>query len=469
LTLLLTGAAIAGVTTFLGAWYAEHQRAERQREQKELVRVVFQDILSAAAPQRMGGDVRLLEVLEVAARSIDDSLRDAPDVQAAMELTIGDTYRRLLRANEAVPHLRRALERYRKVDDRRELEVARCANVLGLALADQNSAESIPVLEEALAIRARELGDAHVLVAESRRSLAIGLLSQFTDVDGTRASELLDRAAASFRVARGEDDAELAETKLWQARAIEYTDSGRAGKLLREALHTFEQRAPDDPRTISALNTCASWAQEQGEFEEARAMLERSAVLARKLFGDLLATDIIRRSARLSFARGDFATAERMSRQAVAQELVRWSARRPEESARLRSLARRVEEPGSPAAEPPYAEAFATLRTLEGDGSFELAQWMNGIAATLVELKRGAAIEPILRQALAIRCRAMGADCPVRQRTIELLATELIAEGRGEEALPVLAESLATFERLGQSETPAAASTAELMSACHPR
>ncbi|HUR27404.1 MAG TPA: tetratricopeptide repeat protein, partial [Planctomycetota bacterium] len=119
-----------------------------------------------------------------------------------------------------------------------------------------------------------------------------------------------------------------------------------------------------------------------------------------------------------------------------------------------------------PAAEPPYAEAFSALRALEGDGSFELAQWMNGVAMTLMEVGRGGAVEPLLREALQIHCRALGDDCPVRQRTIELLAQQLLAEGRGDDASSELRESLATFARLGASQSPEALRAAELLTAC---
>ncbi len=465
---LVSSAVLLVGASLLVAWLREHQRAKQQSEQAQLVRTVFQDILSAADPQRMGGDVRLLEVFELAARSIEDSLRDAPDAQGAMELTIGDTYRKLLRPADAVLHLRRALERFRAVDAASALDVARCANLLGLALSDQSSKEAVTVQEEALAIRLRELPGEHGLIAESRRSLAIALLSQFTPgaEEMERAKELLALAAERFGSAGGPDDPDLAETKLWQARALSKQDSKQTGDLLAEALRAFEKGTGQDPRLIAALNARAAWAQGNGRFDEARDLLDRSTELTRKLFGDVLGTDVLRRYARLEFARGDAQTAERMSRQAVAHELRRWSERRPEEGARLRALAKRIEEPGPPAAEPPYADAFAALRELEGNGSFELAQWMNGIAMTLVQLDRRSAVEPLLRQALEIHCRAMGNDCPIRQRTIEMLAQELLSEGRGAEALPMLDESLATYTRLEQSQTPEAAHVVELLAAC---
>jgi hypothetical protein len=72
----------------------------------------------------------------------------------------------------------------------------------------------------------------------------------------------------------------------------------------------------------------------------------------------------------------------------------------------------------------------------------------------------------MLREALAIRCRAMGSDCPVRQRTIELYAEALLAQRAGGGAIELLEESLATFVRVGQSESKEAARANELLVAC---
>ena len=106
---VLAAAAVVVLSgALLFAFAREHLRAERQRENSELVRAVIQDILSAAAPQRMGGDVKLLDVIELASTNIEAALANAPDAQAAVELTIGDTYRRLLMNDEAETHLRRA-------------------------------------------------------------------------------------------------------------------------------------------------------------------------------------------------------------------------------------------------------------------------------------------------------------------------------------------------------------------------
>lgn len=414
----------------------------------------------------MGGDARLLDVFEVLAKDLDTALERAPDVQAEVELTIGDTYRRLLRASEAEPHLRRALARFREIDDARGLDVARAANALVLALAESDRPEAIDLATEALAIRERGLPGGDPRVAESRRTLAIALLHQFREVDVARARALLDRALTDLRAARGEEDPEVAETKLLRARVGDDLSAAANEELLSGALATLELPASKDPRALDALTSYAGFLQRQGRFDEARVLLDRAGVLARRLFGNALASDMLRRQARLEFARGRFQSSELLSRQAVARELERWASMRIDVGEPLRALARRIEQPGPPASEPPFAEAFAELRALEGDGAFELAQWMNGISLVLRELQRGAATEPILREALRIRCRAMGPDCPVRRRTIELLASQLADENRGGEAVELLEESVATFERVDETATPEAARARELLGRC---
>ena len=113
-----------------------------------------------------------------------------------------------------------------------------------------------------------------------------------------------------------------------------------------------------------------------------------------------------------------------------------------------------------------YAEAFAALRSLEVDGAFELASWSNGLARVLARLGRADETEPMLREALNVRCRAFGDDCPIRRATIEQLAEHLVAGGRCGEAVPLLRESIAASERVGESDSARAARTRELLAAC---
>jgi tetratricopeptide (TPR) repeat protein len=450
-------------TLLAGALARERWNARQAGEQARLVRGVFEDILAAAAPQRMGGDAPLRDVLALAAREIEKTLEDAPDAQAAVQLTIGDTYRRLLMNAEAEGHLRAALARFRAAHED-GLDTARCLDVLGQVLSALGSPEAVAVQEEALAIRRRLLGDADPLVAESERGLAVALVSQVREDNTERARALLASALARFRAALGDEDVEVAETRLALARLERW--EGEAGEgLLDQALAVFERpENARDPRRIACLTEGSLRLQTQGRFDEAEALLARAQDLTQELYGDELATDMLRRQANLRFARGEMEAAEELTRRALVFELRRWARNRPDDAPAIERLAVRLEAARPPASEPPYVEAFQLLRRFQGDGAYELAAWMNGIVVTLVPQGRHAESEALLREALHIRCRAWGSDCPIRERTLVLLAEALRAQDRAGEARAPLEESIAIAERRGEPES--AAPARELLAEC---
>ena len=451
------------------AWLRERLHAERQRSNAELVREVFQDLLAAASPQRMGSDVKLLEVFgEVAAR-IESTLEDAPDTQAAVQLTIGDTYRRLLMMEEAEPHLAQAVTRYRIAEGAGPLELARALHLHGLVLSHLNRPTAAAVNEEALALRRRALGEQHPAVAESEQGLAIALYYQWGQPELARAEELARTALGRLRAVHGDDHPDVAECRVWLGRILRGRPGEprrEAGSLFAAAQATFERHAPRDPRMIECLNARASHLSWERRFDEAEALLDRSVVLTAELHGDERSTEMLRRYADLQLARGDVATAERLSRQALATELERWARRQPAGAERLSALARALTEPDGGRGEAealPYAEAFGALREFWGDGSFELAGWVNRQARMLRELGRPADLEPLLQEALAVRCRAFGRDCPIRQTSLELLAEHRIEEGRGDRAVPLLEETLAIYGRQQEDDTDGAQQARQLM------
>ena len=81
----------------------------------------------------------------------------------------------------------------------------------------------------------------------------------------------------------------------------------------------------------------------------------------------------------------------------------------------------------------------------------------------LRELGRPADLEPLLQEALAVRCRAFGRDCPIRQTSLELLAEHRIEEGRGDRAVPLLEETLAIYGRQQEDDTDGAQQARQLM------
>ena len=454
------------------ALFRERLRAERQSENAQLVQEILQDVLAAASPRRMGSAVTLLEVYEQAADRVETELRDAPDAQAAFHLTIGDTYRSLLMWREAERHLQIALDRYRGAGDADELELARCLYLQGLVTAELDPPRALGLQEEALDLRRSLLSADAPDIAASERGLAIAMLKQYDGPDeGARGTigSLLRSAEARFARALGPRHPEVAATRVWLAGTLLRAGPDHmveASGTLEEALSMFDEAGDDDPRAIDCLNELASLRKRQGRFEEAEALLDRSFELATRLFGHERDVELTRNYANLHYARGDYATSERLSIRAVVAELERWTRKRPGDEHLIADLQIRLLAATPPDDEPPYAEAFAYLRQVHGNGSFEMASWANGIALVLEKLGRGRAAVPLLEEALDIRCRAFGPDCPVRHATLQALAEQHVADERADLALPLLEEAAEIVARNDRQTTERGRATLELLERC---
>ena len=186
------GVAAAVLTATAGLLLVrERLRTERQTDNARLVRGILEDVLSAAAPQRMGGDVTLLEIYEVASDRIESALEDSPDAQAAFHLTIGDTYRSLLMWSGGAPPPRARARAIPRGRGRRPRARALPRSPGSRPVRARPAAGHSPSWREALELRRAALDDEHVDVAASERSLAIGLLSQYGESDVDRVLELL--------------------------------------------------------------------------------------------------------------------------------------------------------------------------------------------------------------------------------------------------------------------------------------
>ena len=131
------------------------------------------------------------------ALAIRERIFGPESVQMAASLySLGALHRIRGDMERAEPLLRRALESYRRFDDRRAA-VARVLNSLGQVLhARGRLADGRDHLEEALALRRRIFGENHVNVATSAKNLAAVLLDQ---EETAAAGSLLEGALATLR------------------------------------------------------------------------------------------------------------------------------------------------------------------------------------------------------------------------------------------------------------------------------
>jgi tetratricopeptide (TPR) repeat protein len=107
----------------------------------------------------LGRDATVVEALDRAVGEIDASFADQPEIEAAVRATIGLTYLRLNRYEEAEPLLRRALEIRRPLLGDGHEDTVESLNGMGLLLADQGKwDESERFIREAIEL-ARKLGE----------------------------------------------------------------------------------------------------------------------------------------------------------------------------------------------------------------------------------------------------------------------------------------------------------------------
>ena len=253
LTLLL---AFAGAMTWQRAEIAERSReVARERDRAEATKNFLLDLISQADPRRAKGrEITIREALDQRASSLAKETNLDPATRADLLDALGVAYRSLGRTEEAGP-----------------------------------------ILEEALALRRRALGEQHVQVAESLHNLA-NVERQLKHLD--KAERLTRQALAIQRqafqkghrdLARGLNN--LASLLGEKAEAAEVAGGpllAEAEALAREGL-AMKQRlfGEENSEVAVSLNTLAAILIREGRTAEAEPLLRQSIALRRKLDGPL--------------------------------------------------------------------------------------------------------------------------------------------------------------------------------------
>jgi serine/threonine-protein kinase len=301
--------------------------AEREAAKATAVTEFLQTTIGSANPaEGIGRDVTVLEALESATRDIDRAFADQPEIAAAVKHTVGSTYLRLGRYDEAEPLLESALEirrtlfgpddpsaletltslggvllfrgdydaaeeAFREVLEKRRAqlgehpEVAASLNNLGLALNYRGRYEEAePLYREALALRRKLLGDEHAAVAETMNNLAF-LLHDQGDYEG--AEELYRSVVALDRKLLGPEHPDLAtDLDNFASLLDDKGDYAAAEPLFREALEIRRQAlGSDHPDVAKSMNNLATLYENKGDLDTAESLF-REAIAHRRRLSD---------------------------------------------------------------------------------------------------------------------------------------------------------------------------------------
>ncbi len=247
---------------------------------------------------------------------------------------------------------------------------ARLLTVLGRAQMDLGRSDSaLPVLEEAVAIRRRELGPTSSQTAMTERSLAAAWL----ELGKTATAESLFRSAAAVLArdsmrARGEWVMALGGLGNALQQQGRYPE---AEATYREAMAVSEAGDSADQAGLPGrLSDLANALTRQAKYAEAESVLRRSVALERSAHGNDHPRVAIRLRglAFLHSDRGEFEEAVRLNREALAIYRASLPPLHPRTASTMNNLASALAQSGNyTEAEALFREALAMQRSLFGD------------------------------------------------------------------------------------------------------
>ncbi|GET38927.1 peptidase-like protein [Microseira wollei NIES-4236] len=290
--------------------------------------------------------------------------------------------------------------------------------------------EATPLAEQLVALRRRQVGNAHPKVVQNLGNLAILYASQGRYDE---AEQLLEEALAIDRRLGREN---LSNSASFSNLALLYESLGRyseAEKLHKEALDVRRsQFGEEHPRVAQSLGNLANSYLLQGRYNEAEPLYQAALDLYRRL--DRAALEGYRRYERTRIIRSRPSNNEgdRISPNVAFAS---------NKLAQLYYFQGRYNE-----AEPLYREALAAFRSRLGREHPDVANVLNNLALLLHAQGRYAEAEPLYKEALAIDRQQRGNEHPNLASTANHLATLYAARNRTDTALDSLNQGLSIEE-----------------------
>jgi serine/threonine-protein kinase len=312
-------AGIGIAASLIGGLVAVSRQRDRARQEAlkaKRVNRFLQKMLASADPRESGRELRVGDMLRVAAESVEGDFALEPEIMGDLNSTIGLTYLSLGQMEEAEKYLKSALETRRRYFPSSSIEVATSENNYGrllMAKGDLNAAEklflrsldtfdstglhglevaevlkdigyltalkgnnerAIKFHEEELDIRRKVQGNEHPDFAR-----ALVRLANVHSLRGdTELSEKLHRRALRiFRAVYGNAHPDVAMTMSNLVRDVMYSRPSEAEQLSIEALDMRRQILGDDhPDVAWSKYNLAYVLLERGETEQADDMLKEA-------------------------------------------------------------------------------------------------------------------------------------------------------------------------------------------------
>jgi serine/threonine protein kinase len=243
-------------------------RAVNEFLQKDLLGqadIANQPFLRARTAER-NPKVTVRELLDRAAKSIQERFGGRPRTEAALRRTIGDTYNALGRFKEAEQHLQRSVRlRTAHLGTDHPDTLASKQSLAELYVADGQYAKAEALLREVTQARTARLGAGHLDTVESKNALAL----LYAEQSRLRKAEPLAREVVQARTATlGPTHLSTLDSK--HILALIYRDQDRddlAEPLLREVLRARTAKLGlDHPDTLASKRNLAALYYNRGQY-----------------------------------------------------------------------------------------------------------------------------------------------------------------------------------------------------------
>jgi tetratricopeptide (TPR) repeat protein len=428
---VVTASGVAALLAGLIFFYTTRLAAERDRARLEAskatkVSELLTGLLTGADPYRDPGEPTVRAILDAGAGRLQKELAGEPELQAEMLTVIGRTYQRLGLLDKAEPLLARALALGRGALGE-HVRVAQSLNDLGVLFRERRQhARAQPLLEESLAMRRRLFGNEHKDVAVTL--VELGRLYSDRGMSD-RAEPLFEEALAVRRKVLGDEHRETA-VSISQLGLLSWRrgELDAAERSFRQALAINRKTVGEEhPNFASTLNNLALVLSDKKEYPAAEAMFRQAIVIHRKT--NTAGTGV---------------------------------------AAALNNLGHPLREQAKyEEAMAAVGEAIAIAVAAGGDQHPDVATFKANLARVHLARNEAVRAEPLLREALAIRRRALSADDWRIASTESLLGASLTALARYHEAEPLLLHASAVLKDVPGPQGRDAAATRTRLAALY--
>jgi len=264
---------------------AERDAKELERRKAEEISTFLSNVMQSPDPTRDGREIKVVELLEEAARRLETDLTNQPARRTRLQSTLGRTFVALGLCEQAIPLQEQARDYYAATSGQEHSDTIWAMTELASSYSQvDRQDEALALREELLRLTRKVFGVEHTATLSAMHNLA-------TSYHNTgRSDEALRRREKVLTLRRTVDGPKHADTlKAMHNLANSYHTAGRRDEALRlqeEVLtHLRQTLGPEHRDTLAAMNAVARSYFATGRQDEAIALQEETLPLTRKVLG----------------------------------------------------------------------------------------------------------------------------------------------------------------------------------------